>query len=288
MRLVMRRPLLQLLRPAQWIKNGFVLAPLVFTEFFLNVDAIKKGIWATIFFCIAASAGYVLNDLLDLEDDRVHAQKRYTRPLATGDVSVLQALVLLFSLYALLLTIFFFQPAIASVLLTYLLLNIFYSLRLKHMPVVDLFTIAVGFVLRVYAGAVALSVSLSFWMFITTFCLALYLASIKRRQELLSNGSSARDVLYKYTVPLLDFYSQTAAVGAIVFYGLFVATVRPSLVVTTPFVLLGLFRYQYIAVIMGAGESLADTLRKDAILALTVVAWLVLCMYVIWRSSGAA
>ena len=104
-----------------------------------------------------------------------------------------------------------------------------YSVRLKHVPVVDLFILASGFVLRVYAGAVAIRVNLSFWMFITTLCLALYLACGKRRQELVKSGTKSRAVLREYTAPLLDSYSSISEISAIVFYGLFVSTTRPEL-----------------------------------------------------------
>src|SRR5262249_19191475 len=152
-----------------------------------------------VLFCLASSACYIVNDLHDIENDRKHPVKRLKRPLASGAVSVKWALAVLGILYGLLVLGFLILPALALPILTYLALNLAYTFYLKDQPVLDIFSVATGFVLRVYAGAEALAVPLSSWMAITTLCLALYLASIKRRQELLgSSGSQAREVLTKY------------------------------------------------------------------------------------------
>ena len=189
------RGLLALMRPRQWVKNAFVFAPLIFAGEFLKLESIEKVLLAALIFCVASSATYILNDLSDIERDRRHPKKSQTRPLASGLVSVPQALLLLFTLYAVLLAAWFVMPAVLYVVLGYLLLNLAYTFVLKHQPVIDIFTIALGFVLRVYAGAMALSVPVSSWMFVTTLCLALYLAAVKRGQELASNGSESREVL---------------------------------------------------------------------------------------------
>ena len=169
--------LIKLMRPHQWIKNGFVFAPLLFTGLFLDLVAVSQAVLAFVLFSLAASATYVVNDLKDIEQDKQHPVKSLKRPLASGLVKPLQAKRLLVGLYAVLLTGFWFQPAVMGVIVAYLLLNVAYSYYLKHQPVLDIFTIAIGFVLRVYAGAMAVSVPLSSWMFVTTLCLALFLAS---------------------------------------------------------------------------------------------------------------
>ena len=210
------------MRPKQWIKNGFVLAPLVFSGEFLLPDAIQSSLFAFILFCLASSATYIVNDLNDIERDRKHPRKSKTRPLAAGTVSITSALILLGALYVTLIGSWFMAPKVVMVLAAYSALNLAYSLYLKHQPVIDIFTIAIGFVLRVYAGAVALAVPLSDWMFVTTLCLALYLAAIKRRQEISQSGTEGRHLLKKYTVELIDRYAEMSAVGALLFYSLFV------------------------------------------------------------------
>lgn len=278
----MRWPLLALLRPKQWVKNALIFAPMIFTGSFTRPEAVSHAIVAALLFCAASSASYIFNDLSDLEADRLHPQKSRTRPLAAGRVSIKSAWLLLGLLYAIVLLSFFFQPHLAVALVSYIVLNLAYSARLKSIPVVDLFIIASGFVLRVYAGALSLLVPLSFWMFITTLCGALYLAAIKRRQELHNNGPGARIVLQQYTVPLLDYYAQIAAISAILFYGLFVATVRPALSITIPLVLFGLFRYRFLVEMKNKGESPTEVIWSDKQLVLVVLVWSALSVYVMW------
>lgn len=278
----MRRALVQLLRPRQWIKNIFVFAPVVFAGLFLDGDAIGRALAAAALFSVAASSVYLLNDLVDAERDRQHPTKRYTRPIAAGQVSSPQALTLLGALCSVLLLALAAWPAVGLVVALYLAINVAYSFKLKHVPVVDLFCIATGFVLRVWVGALAVAVPLSSWMLITTLCLALYLAAIKRRQELARSGSSGRAVLGAYSVALLDRYAEMAAVSSILFYGLYVMEVRPQLTVTIPLVIFGLFRYWFIVEQQDAGESPTDALYFDLPLLLTVTAWGVLSMAALW------
>lgn len=274
--------MLKLLRPKQWVKNAFVLAPLVFAGEFLNPLAIGHSLLALLLFCMAASAVYILNDLKDVEHDRLHPTKAKSRPLAAGIVSQRTALIMLAVLYGLLAVGWWWLPTVVYVVIAYLLLNVAYTFVLKHQPVVDIFTIAIGFVLRVYAGAMALAVPLSSWMFVTTLCLALYLAAVKRRQELLQSGTEGRKVLEKYSVALVDRYAEMSATGALVFYSLFVMSARPEMVITIPVVLFGLFRYWYVVEVLEGGESPTDALFADGQLALTVIVWVGLCVWVLW------
>ena len=252
------------MRPKQWVKNGFVLAPLVFSGLFTDVSSVIQALWAMFFFNLASSATYIVNDYYDIESDRRHPTKCKSRPLASGQVSKPQALVLLGLLYGILVWGFFQQPDTMHVILVYLVLNVAYTFILKHQPIIDIFTIAIGFVLRVYAGAEALSVPISSWMFVTTLCLALYLAAIKRRQELIQNGGkSGRKVLQSYSVSLIDRYAGMSATGALLFYSLFVLSSQPDMVFTIPLVLYGLFRYWFVVESLGFGESPTDTLLSD-------------------------
>jgi decaprenyl-phosphate phosphoribosyltransferase len=277
--------LVKLLRPKQWLKNSFVLAPLVFSGEFFHLAALGQAAWALVLFCLGASAVYIVNDLHDVNCDKLHAGKAISRPLASGLVTRAQALALLSLLYVALLIGYFLLPKVTLVIFIYMLLNVAYTWVLKYEPVLDIFSIALGFVLRVYAGGVALAVPLSAWMLVTTLCLALYLAAVKRRQELLMNHSQTRHVLQSYSVALIERYAQMAATGALLFYSLFVMTVRPEMTLTIPFVLFGLFRYWFVVEAKAVGESPTDVLLSDWQLFFTVLLWVVACLWVLWPAA---
>lgn len=276
------RGLVSLMRPKQWVKNGFVLAPLVFTGEFTNFGSAAVAFFAAILFCFGSSATYIINDIHDIERDRKHPRKSKTRPLASGATSVSAAIGLLILLYGMQIIGWLWAPKVVLVIVAYMALNIGYTFVLKHQPVVDIFTIAIGFVLRVYAGAMALAVPVSSWMFVTTLCLALYLAAVKRRQELSLNGMDGRKVLEKYSLSLVDRYAEMSATGALVFYSMFVMSARPQLVFTVPLVLFGLFRYWYVVEKLDGGESPTDALLADWQLILTVLFWIVACVWALW------
>lgn len=275
-----------LLRPREWTKNIFVLAPLVFAGAFSRDIALHHAALAFALFCVAASAVYIVNDLHDIAEDRAHPVKRRKRPLAAGELRPRTALVLLLALYGVLALGCWLMPRAGVIVVGYVVLNIAHTFLLKLQPVIDIFSIAIGFMLRVYAGAEAIGVPVSSWMFVTTLCLALYLASIKRRQELNWAGGTGRAVLQQYTAPLLDRFAQTAATGALIFYSLFVMSTRPELVATIPFVLFGLFRYQWLVEVRELGESPADALLGDWQLILTVLFWLAMCIYAVGHRVG--
>jgi 4-hydroxybenzoate polyprenyltransferase len=275
------------MRPKQWVKNGFVLAPLIFAGEFTQLASVQEALLAFFLFCLAASATYIVNDYHDIEHDRKHSAKSKNRPMASGAVSKPQALALLGILYGVLVWGYFQTPNVILVILAYLALNLAYTFILKHLPVVDIFTVAIGFVLRVYAGAVALSVPVSSWMFVTTLCLALYLAAVKRRQELMQSGIQGRKVLEHYTVSLVDRYAEMSATGALLFYSLYVMTARPEMVITIPFVLFGLFRYWFVVESLDGGESPTDALLSDWQLIVTVLVWIGVCAWSLWPARGA-
>lgn len=270
--------LLRLVRPRQWIKNAFVLAPLVFACEFTNPESIVNALTAFGLFCIASSASYILNDIHDIERDRTHPLKRHSRPLAAGTVSVRSAVVLLVACYGVLLAGWFWSVPTMFAIFAYLALNVAYTYWLKHQPVLDLFSIASGFVLRAYAGALALSVPLSSWMAITTLCLALYLAAVKRRQELESHGAESREVLRMYSAALIDRYAEMSATGALIFYSLFVISANAKLAATIPLVIFGLYRYWYVVERLGGGESPTDAVLSDLPLAIAIVIWVGVCV----------
>ena len=273
--------LIKLVRPKQWVKNSFVFAPLIFAGEFLHPDSVYSTLLAAFLFCIAASAVYIVNDLKDIEKDRIHPEKSKKRPLASGQVSPQSAIILLILLYIVLISFWTVVPNVIYVIFIYLALNWAYTFKLKHEPVIEIFIVAFGFVLRVYAGAMALTVPVSHWMFITTLSISLYLASIKRRQELLQSGSQSRGVLAYYSVTLIDRFAEMSAVTAVVFYSLYVMEVQPKLVVTVPLVIFGLFRYWYIFETLKGGESPTDVIIQDKQILLTVLLWVGCCIWVL-------
>ncbi|MBS0537879.1 MAG: decaprenyl-phosphate phosphoribosyltransferase [Proteobacteria bacterium] len=272
--------LLRLARPKQWVKNGFVLAPLVFARAFHDTVALQNAGLAFVLFCVASSATYILNDLRDIERDRAHPVKSWSRPLAAGTVKPRTAIALLVVLYAVLVAGLLWSPLTMAVIAAYMALNFAYSFWLKHQPVLDIFSVASGFVLRIFAGAVAIAVPVSNWMAITTLCLALYLASIKRRQELATSGSGGREVLQRYSVALVDRYAEISAVGALIFYSLFVmSSGSDRMALTIPLVIFGLFRYWYVVEALDGGESPTDVAVTDKPLIATVGLWVAACLY---------
>ncbi len=274
--------LIQLIRPRQWVKNAFVFAPLVFAREFTNPASIKLSLLAFVLFCVASSACYIVNDLHDIERDRRHPTKRLSRPLAAGRVSRGGALALLGGLLAGLVVAAFFQPELMMVIAGYLALNIAYTFVLKQQPSS---TFSASRSASCCASAPEPSSStlpLSGWMLITTLCLALYLAAVKRRQELLGSGSDGREVLDKYSPALIERYAEMSATGALVFYSLFVMSANQKLTATIPLVIFGLFRYWYVVERLGAGESPTDALLSDLPLLATVVAWVAVCGIVLY------
>ncbi len=282
----MIKSLIQLIRPAHWVKNLFVFVPLVFSGAFTKIDAIIDASLATLMFCFAASAIYIINDIHDIKVDKQHVNKSRIRPLAAGVLSIKAAIV---TLVLLLLVTgvggYLLFPEVLFVILGYISLMVAYTYILKYQPILDIFTIAIGFVLRIYAGAIAIDVPVSPWTFVTALCLALYLAAIKRRQELILHGSRSRPVLKHYSESLISRYAEISATGALVFYSMYVLSTRPELILTIPVVLFGLFRYWYIVETFESGESPTDAVLKDVQLLLTVLIWIVVSAALIWLNS---
>lgn len=286
-----RFPILILLRPGHWIKNVFVLAPLILAGSVLQPGAVVDALVAAGLFSIAASAVYVWNDLQDVEADRRHPVKHRTRPLAAGHVTEPQAYLVL----ALLLTslaaaglvslpglVGLVDPLVLVPIGAYLAINLAYSLGLKQVAIVDVVSVASGFVLRVYAGALAIGASVSPWMLVTTMALALYLALTKRRREQESHGATSRHALATYPAGSLVRAADLAALTAITSYALYTIMTRPMLVITVPLVVYGFLRYRSLVEHEGKGEAPVDVLLGDRLLALTVTAWLGLATLATW------
>lgn len=267
----------RLLRPKQWVKNFFVLAPLLFAGEVADQDASVSALLAFLYFSLAASCVYVLNDLNDVDADKKHPLKSLTRPLASGDVRVRTAISVLVVGAVLLATGFWVIPVVMLPIGGYIAINVAYSLFARSVPVLDIFTIAFGFVLRVVAGSLAIGAPLSAWMFVTTLCLALYLAAMKRRHELKTLGSASRSSLESYSAAVVERFAEISATAALVCYSIFVITVKVELVYTIPLVAFGLFRYWFIAENLKSAESPTEAMLRDWPLLASVVLWVGVC-----------
>ena len=267
---------IKLMRPGQWIKNLFVFAPLLFSAKLLVPADLLSTVSAFFAFSFSASAVYVLNDLVDIESDRLHETKRHTRMLAAGKVNKPVAIVLAVMLVAASVALSFSTPKVLAVIGIYLLVNVAYSFWLKHQPVLDIFCIATGFVLRVTAGAQAINVELSAWMAVTTFSLALFLAAMKRKAELKQSAGAGRLVLQSYTPELVSMFATVSASSAVVFYSLYCLSTKPAMTVTIPVVLFGIMRYWFVSDKSERSQNPSDTIFRDWQLALAALVWLAL------------
>jgi len=262
------------------VKNAFVLAPLVFASRFEAIHSITQAVIAFWLFCIASSAVYVFNDLCDRADDSKHPKKRTSRPLANGTVTTGQAIGLWCLFIVIVTASFIYQAQLAQILMFYIVMNIFYSLYLKYIPVIDIAIVALGFVLRVYAGAVAIAVPLSNWMAITTFALALFLAAIKRQKEIII--ADQHDIQsYPYVPEWLNIIMLLSGLFTLACYMGFVFNTRQYLAITIPFVMLGLIRYGYLAHYKGWGDVPVDVLLSDSALIVVIVLWLSSVIYIL-------
>ena len=273
------------MRPGQWIKNLFVFAPLLFSAKILVQADVISTVVAFMSFSFAASAVYVLNDIVDIESDRLHETKRHTRMLASGRVQKPTAIVIVAILVVVAAALSFAMPRVLGVIVIYLLVNIAYSFWLKHQPVLDIFCIASGFVLRVTAGAQAIHVDLSAWMAVTTFSLALFLASMKRKAELKQSAGAGRLVLQSYTPELVSMFATVSASSAVVFYSLYCLSTKPAMTITIPVVLFGIMRYWFVSDKSERSQNPSDTIFSDVQLALAAIIWLALSAYALTNSS---
>ncbi len=284
-------PMLRSLRPEQWLKNGFVLAPLVFSGQLTDPQSVGRAFLAAASFSLAASATYLVNDLLDRRADSVHPVK-CRRPIASGAVSPGAAGVMAFVLAVLAAVVAFglggWFPAVIG---SYLMLTLFYSAVLKQLVFVDVLVVALGFVLRVVGGAVAIEVPISRWILVCAYLLALYLVLGKRRSELVLLGDDAgshREVLGHYSLALVDQAIAVVLGATVLAYALY--TVAPDtvakvgsegLLATVPVVLYGLFRYLYLLHGQQLGGSPTHALVTDRPLLACVVVWLAVAAIVI-------
>ena len=285
--------LIQSMRLKQWIKNGFIFVPLVFDGKLIQPRPLLATLAGFALFSMITSAVYLIHDLVDLEADRAHPTKRY-RPLPSGRLSREVAITAAGVLAAIALPLsYLLNPWFAVIVLSYLCLQLAYSFWLKHMVVIDVMTIAAGFLLRVAAGTVLVSAErFSPWLYVFTATLALFLGFTKRRQELIQlNGGEnhQRAILDHYNIKLLDEIILIVTAMAMLTYALYTFSAEGlpenhTMMLTTPFVLYGIFRYLYLIHVRGEGSAPDEVLLEDRPLQLAVLLWglaVILVLYIL-------
>ena len=284
------------LRPAQWTKNLLVFAGLLFGMRLFDGAAVTRALSAFVIFCALSGVVYLLNDVIDRDRDRRHPVKS-GRPIASGAVPVGTALTTAAVLGVLALgSAYLLGRAFALVAASYVGLLVLYSSVLKNIVIIDVLTIAVGFVLRAVAGAVAVQVEISHWLLICTILLALFIALAKRRQEIVSLAGEAtghREILGEYSPHLLDQMIAVVTASTLISYAFY--TVSPEtelkfgtqwLGLTIPFPLYGIFRYLYLVHQREGGGSPADLLLTDRPLLACVALWALAVALIIYRPLG--
>jgi 4-hydroxybenzoate polyprenyltransferase len=286
------RAVIRELRPKQWLKNGLVLFALVYALQITNIPLLIEAVLAFGAFCAISSAGYLVNDLRDADLDRRHPTKRF-RPIASGQVSAQ-----LGSILAVVLSIVGFGlaalvgPAFIVVCVMYVAITVSYSLWWKHMVLLDVFAISAGFVVRVVAGAVAVDVPVSPWLYVCTILGSLLIAFGKRRSEIVEMDEEAeahRPALEHYTVTFLDHLIVITATASVMAYSLYTFSAENvprnhAMMATIPLVLYGVFRYLYLTMVKGLGGSPEELLLSDRSLAVSVVLFLMFSAGILYLS----
>ena len=292
----MAAALVRSLRPSQWTKNLIIFAGLLFGQRLLDGSAVGKSLIAFAVFCALSSVVYLINDIADRDADRQHPTKRH-RPIASGalPISVAAAAAAVLAASALVTAFVFLRFEFGLVATAYLALLVLYSGPLKHIVIIDVLTIAIGFVLRAAAGALAVEVEIGHWLLIATVLLALFLALSKRRHELVLLGDGAtshRRILQEYSPYLLDQMISVVTASTLLAYAL--ATVSPETIekfgtnklgLTLPFPLYGIFRYLYLVHQKKGGGSPADMLLNDRPLLVCVALWAIAVAMIIYGAQ---
>ncbi len=285
--------LLRLMRPHQWLKNGFVFVGLLFGHAWQDPHLFTQALMAFAAFSLLASGVYVMNDWMDREQDQLHPEKRH-RPLASGAITPAQALLLLLACLSGGITLIFASGNQAPwVFFSYIALNIGYTLGLKHVAVLDVFIIASGFMLRILAGTSGLGIPPSWWLLLCGLMLTLFLGFAKRRAECMTLNNEAaahRKVLQHYTPAMLDQFMTIASAATLIAYSLY--TIHPDtialhgsnhLIYTVPLVIYGMYRYLFLLHHRGEGGDQARILLRDPHLLVTGGGWFLLVLAILQR-----
>jgi 4-hydroxybenzoate polyprenyltransferase len=290
----MMKNYLQLLRVQQWIKNLFVFVPLLFSMHLFEANYFLSSLKAFFMFCLASSYIYIINDIIDLEVDAEHPKKKF-RPLPSGKISKHNAWVIsIFILLVLAALLFLANINFIYLLLGFILLNIFYLFYFKHVVILDVFSIAAGFSLRVLGGAAIISVPISSWLILTTMFISLFLGVMKRHSELeqISDDQlgSTRKVLAEYSLTFTNQIATVAAAGVIICYALYTVSPRTvsifgseNLIYTTPFVVFGIFRFMYLEYLNQKGENTTQVMLTDIPMITTVLLYAITTVMIIYK-----
>ncbi len=268
---------LKLMRPHQWVKNAFILAPLFFTPAAVTVQNITQVLLGVLCFSALASAIYILNDTMDREADRQHPTKR-KRPLAAGTVPLPLALGVMVTLATGgLILAYILSPGFLALSMVYLAVNLGYSLGLKKISILDVMLVALGYVLRVFAGADLIGVRASEWIIVCTGLVSLFIALAKRRDDIVKQlDKGHRKALAGYNLPFLDTAIAMMLAGLLVSYLLYTVEAGiQNLYLTTPFVIMGVLRYLQIALVEERSGSPTTIVLTDKFLIGNVLAWIV-------------
>jgi len=278
------KAILKTMRLKQWAKNVVIFAALVFDRQLTNTTSLLHTLAGFVIFCLISSLVYFINDIVDIEADRNHPDKKH-RPIASGVLPIPLAYLIIALLFVCSFTAaYLLSKPFAVIGLAYLLLNLAYSFWLKHIPLLDILVIAAGFVLRIAAGVMLIQVErFSPWLYVVTTLLALYLGFGKRRAELalLAGGAySHRKVLDGYTIPLLDQLITIVSSTTIVAYSLYTFSApnlpaNHTMMLTIPFALYGIFRYLYLIQVKNYGGAPEDMLFQDRPLQLAILLWVI-------------
>jgi 4-hydroxybenzoate polyprenyltransferase len=277
--------LLKTMRPKQWVKNGVIFAALVFDHHLFQPGPLARTVAGFGLLCVLSSTVYIINDLADIEKDRKHPKKRF-RPLASGALrkEVAVAAAIIFPILTLPFA-FWLSWGFGIVAIVYLVTNLLYSLRLKHYVIVDVLLVALGYLLRISAGALIIQVAISPWLYICMTLLALFMGFGKRRGELVlmgrngnSSNTASRKVLDEYTIPFLDELINLVSSATVMAYSLYTFSAENlpknhAMMVTIPFVLYAIFRYLYLIHIRGEGGAPEELVLTDRPLQLTFFLW---------------
>ena len=279
------------MRPKQWTKNVFIFAGLVFDGQLLHIEPFVQTLFGFFLLCFASSTVYLINDIADIEQDRQHPKKRQ-RPLPSGKLSIRSAAIAAVVIGVLTLSVsFYLNTLFGALVLTYIFMNLLYSLRLKHVPIIDVLFVASGFVLRVGAGVSLVTVErFSPWLYVCTTLLALFIGFGKRRAELsllADRANSHRKVLDGYTIPFLDQLIVIVSASTIMAYSLYTFSAEnlPDnhlMMLTIPFVLYGIFRYLYLIQVENAGGAPDEVLITDLPFIVTILGWGLLSIFILY------
>lgn len=279
------KDVVKLLRPEQWIKNMFVFGAILFSNNFGNFNLLKNNILTFIAFCFISSTVYIINDIIDLERDREHPVKR-KRPIASGKISIPVAILIAIILATMSLSIAINLDKSIYIILIYFFNNILYTFKIKKIVLLDVFSISIGFILRVISGGIATGVPTSSWIILCTLFLSLFLGFGKRRNEIITLGEEAdkhRENLSQYTEKLLDQLINIVLTCTIVFYSIYciLGSSSNEFVWTTIFVIFGVLRYYYLIYSKGEGGNPTELVLKDKQILCCVVLWSFNCFFIL-------